>query len=731
MDLSSFITSLTTSFIIFVILMILFGWLCTKPGNTVVYYPNRILKGMDPWEGSRSKTRNPFSWIREAFSSSENDVIALSGVDSAVYFVFLGTAFGIFVLSGIVLLPLCLPLATTEKIARVVDSTGKNAFNDLDKLSMAHLKEHGSRLWAFVLACYWVSFVTYFLLWKAYKHVSDLRAAALMSPEVKAEQFAILVRDIPTSSEGLSRKDQVDAYFKSIYPDTFYKSLIVTENKKVNKIHEELEFCKKKLTRTETIKEMNPEAPTPTHRTGFLGLIGKKVDSIEYYNEKITELTPKLEAAQKETVKEKQQAAAVVFFTNRVTAAAAAQSVHARMVDTWTVLNAPEPRQIIWTNLPKSFYAREIRQYVVYFIVFLTICFYMIPIGLISAFTTLSNLKKLLPFLKPILDQDMIRTVLGAYLPQLALIIFLALLPKFLLFLSKAEGIPTVSHAERAASGKYFYFSVLNVFIGVTIGGTLFDSFKDIQEKPDSIVDKLATSLPGNATFFLTFVALKFFVGYGLELSRIIPLIVFHLKRKYLCKTESDIKEAWIPGNLGYATKIPNDMLILTIVICYSVIAPLIIPFGAIYFGLGWLVFRNQVLNVYVPSYESYGKMWPHIHVRIVSSLLLFQLTMVGYFGVKQFYFTPVIFPLPIMSIIFAFVCSKKFYRFFESSALEVVSHELKETPNMERVFRSFIPPCLNSEEENEEEQLLNAERGNVKQYDDALSQVSKIGANV
>ena len=91
MDLSSFITSLATSFVIFVILMILFAWLSTKPGNAVIYYPNRILKGMDPWEGSSSKTRNPFAWIREAFSSSEQDVIAMSGVDSAVYFVFLGT----------------------------------------------------------------------------------------------------------------------------------------------------------------------------------------------------------------------------------------------------------------------------------------------------------------------------------------------------------------------------------------------------------------------------------------------------------------------------------------------------------------------------------------------------------------------------------------------------------------------------------------------------------------
>lgn len=365
-----------------------------------------------------------------------------------------------------------------------------------------------------MVACYWVSLVTYYLLWKAYKHVSDLRAAALMSPEVRAEQFAVLVRDIPPSTEGYSRKEQVDTYFKRIYPETFYKSMVVTWNKEVNKIYEELETCQKKLARAEIIygdskKGPNPDGVRPTHKTGFVGLIGKKVDSIEYYNEKIRELTPKLEAAQKATLQEKQQGSAVVVFTSRVTAAAAAHSVHARMIDTWTVIDAPEPRQIIWTNLPKTFYAREIRQYVVYFIVFLTICFYMIPIGLISAFTTLPNLRKLLPSLKPILDQTSIRTVLGAYLPQSALIVFLALLPKFLLFLSKAEGIPSESHAERAASGKYFYFSVLNVFIGVTIGGTLFDSLKDIEKKPNSIIEKLATSLPGNASFFLTFVALK------------------------------------------------------------------------------------------------------------------------------------------------------------------------------------------------------------------------------
>ena len=89
------------------------------------------------------------------------------------------------------------------------------------------------RLWAFLIAVYWVSFVTYTLLWKAYRHVSALRATALTSPELKVEQFAILVRDIPPVPENETRKGQVDKYFKTIYPDTFYRSMFVTDNREV------------------------------------------------------------------------------------------------------------------------------------------------------------------------------------------------------------------------------------------------------------------------------------------------------------------------------------------------------------------------------------------------------------------------------------------------------------------------------------------------------------------
>lgn len=103
-----------------------------------------------------------------------------------------------------------------------------------------------------------------------------------------------------------------------------------------------------------------------------------------------------------------------------------------------------------------------------------------------------------------------------AFLPQLALIVFLALLPKLLLALSKAEGIPSKSHIARAAAGKYYYFMVFNVFLGVTIFGAVFASINGFKVLINSgnlsvtkVVDLFASKIPPAATFYITYVALK------------------------------------------------------------------------------------------------------------------------------------------------------------------------------------------------------------------------------
>ncbi|KAI5055700.1 hypothetical protein GOP47_0029616 [Adiantum capillus-veneris] len=691
MDTSGFVTSLLTSLIIFVVLYLLHAWLSRKPGNAVVYYPSKLLKNIPP-----PTNRGIFSWIGEAWSATEEQILLHAGLDATVYMIFLSSAFWVCLYTALFCVPVLLPLSGTddnfEEQARL--NPGGFNFTDFDKVAMGNVTNKSSRLWAFAIADYWLTIATMYVLWKSYKHVVHLRTQDQSAPKAKPQQYAVLVRDIPPPSTG-SISEEVDTFFKTLHPTTYETCIIVTNMAKASKVWSELETCRRKLAHAEAVLEVSKKRPM--HKTGKFGLYGPKVDSIDYYREQMEKLAPLLKDEQGLAHSKSQQGAAIAIFSSRASATSASQVMHSEYANAWTTMAAPEPREVVWGNLPIPFVQRLVRQFVVYGIVFLTVLFYMIPITFISAIIALDNLEKKLTFLKPIIEIPAIKTILQAFLPQLALIIFLALLPMLLLKLSQAEGIPGQSHVVRAAAGKYFYFNVFNVFLGVTIAGSLLNSLNDFLNDPSSIVELLSKSLPLQATFFISFVALKFFVGYGLQLSRIVPLIIFHLKRKYLCKTDEEIRDAWAPGSFNYATCVPADMLVLTITVCYSVLAPAILPFAIIYFGLGWLLMRNQALNVVVPRFESGGRMWPHIHSRILAALFLAQLTIFGYFGLKKFVYAPLlIFPI-IATLVFAFICRKFFYPSFNVSPLSAACKEVKEVPSTESIVEAYTPECLAS----------------------------------
>lgn len=685
MEISSFVTSLVTSLLIFLILFALHAFFSKKPGNAVVYYPSKIIKNIPP----PSQT-GAFSWISEAWSATEDQILHHAGLDATVYMIFLSSALWICLYTAFFCVPVLLPLSGTDNNFKI--QTTNLSYTNFDTVAMANVKAKSARLWAFAIGAYWLTISTLFVLWKSYKHVVLLRTQDLSSPKAKPEQYAVLVRDIPPPTSG-SISEEVDTFFRTLHPGTYESCIIVTNMAKASKIWTELETCRKKLAHAEAVCEQSKTRPM--HKTGTLGLFGPKVDSIDYYREQTEKLAPLLKEEQGLSRSKSQKGAAIVFFNSRSAATSAAQVMHSEYANRWTTMAAPEPREVVWGNLPIPFVQRLVRQFAVYGVVLLTILFYMIPISFISAIISLENLEKKLHFLKPVVEQREINTILQAFLPQIVLIVFLMLLPALLLKLSQIEGIPAQSHLVRAAAGKFFYFNVFNVFLGVTIAGTLFSSLSSLIAHPTSIVSLLSSSLPQQATFFISFVALKFFVGYGLTLSRIVPLIIYHLKRKYLCKTEEETRDAWAPGSFSYATCVPADMLIFTITVCYSVIAPAILPFAIIYFGMGWLLMRNQALNVAVPSYESGGRMWPHIHSRILAALFLSQLTMLGYFGVKKFVYVPLLVPPIIATLVFAYICRKFFYPSFSVSPLVASCKEVKEMPTMEAIVEAYTPSCL------------------------------------
>ena len=82
---------------------------------------------------------------------------------------------------------------------------------------------------------------------------------------------------------------------------------------------------------------------------------------------------------------------------------------------------------------------------------------------------------------------------------------------------------------------------------------------------------------------------------------------------------------------MKYGWEIPSQIFVIMICFTYAVICPVILPFGALYFGFSLIVYKKQILYVYQPVYESGGAMFPGSLQKTLLSLALGQITFIGY----------------------------------------------------------------------------------------------------
>ena len=108
-----------------------------------------------------------------------------------------------------------------------------------------------------------------------------------------------------------------------------------------------------------------------------------------------------------------------------------------------------------------------------------------------------------------------------------------------------------------------------------------------------------------------------------LQLGVVIPRLFY---RAFITRTPRDHASLNAPPEINYGTIYPQAILIHVIVLTYSVISPLILVFGTIYFGNAYLVYKYKLLNVYYKPYESRGQAWPIAFDRIVWGIVIFQL---------------------------------------------------------------------------------------------------------
>lgn len=333
--------------------------------------------------------------------------------------------------------------------------------------------------------------------------------------------------------------------------------------------------------------------------------------------------------------------------------------------------------------------------YVAYTVI--TILF-LIPVVIVQGLTHLDQLEIWLPFLKGILSIAFVSQVITGYLPSLILQLFLSFVPPIMIFLSSMQVYISRSMIEKSACTKVLWFTIWNIFFANTLSGSALYLVKVVLE-PKKIPWILAEGVPAQASFFIAYVVTSGWTSLSSELFRLTPLVCSFAKRTFSGKSDDEFEVPSIP----YHSEIPRILLFGLLGITYFFLAPLILPFLLVYYCLGYIIYRNQLLNVYVPKYETGGKFWPIVHNSTIFSLVLMQIIAIGIFVLKKLPLASILtIPLPVLTLLFNEYCRKRFLPIFRSYSAECLIKKDREDQNdptmtefLDKLVTAYRDPAL------------------------------------
>ncbi|KAL2236748.1 CSC1-like protein At1g32090 [Sesamum indicum] len=663
--------------------LLAFALLRIQPINDRVYFPKWYISGKRTsprnWGGVVGKFVNLnlktyltfLNWMPQALKMSESEIISHAGLDSAVFLRIYILGLKIFGPIAIAALLLLIPVNVSD--GTLFFLRRDLVVSEIDKLSISNVRPKSYKFFVHISMEYLFTFWVCYMLYKEYDRVASMRLNFLASQGRRAEQFTVLVRNVPHVS-GRSISDSVETFFQKNHPDRYLCHQAVYDANKFAKLVRKRNRLQNWLDYNQLKFERHPDK-RPTRKRGFLGLWGERVDSIDYYKEQIKDLDKTLTMERQKILKDSKSVtpAAFVSFNSRWGAAVCAQTQQSKNPTLWLTSWAPEPHDVYWKNLAIPFVSLSIRKLVISLSVFALVFFYMIPIAFVQSLANLEGLEKVAPFLRPLIEWSFVKSFLQGFLPGLALKIFLYVLPKILMVMSKIEGHVAISQLERRTAAKYYYFMLVNVFLGSIVTGTAFQQLHAfVHQPPAQIPRNIGVSIPMKATFFITYIMVDGWAGIAGEILRLKPLVIFHLKNMFIVKTERDLEKAMDPGGVDFPETLPSLQLYFLLGIVYMVVTPILLPFILVFFAFAYFVYRHQVINVYNQQYESAAAFWPHVHGRIVASLLISQLLLMGLLSTKKAAnSTPLLVVLPVLTLTFHKYCKNRFEPAFRKYPLE------------------------------------------------------------
>ncbi|KAK9097098.1 hypothetical protein Sjap_022595 [Stephania japonica] len=687
MKVSALLTSAGINIGLCVLLWFLYSILRKQPGNVCVYFGRRLAQGRIGFDNPICFDRlfpSP-SWIVKAWATSEEEILAVGGLDAVVFLRILVFSIRIFSIAAVVCLLLVLPLNYfgQEMIHKQIPS------ESLDVFTIANVKEGSRWLWAHCLALYIISFSACLLLYFEYRSIAKLRLAHITKSSPNPSHFTILVRSIPWSAEE-SYGDSVKKFFMNYHASSYLSHQMVYHSGTIQKLMDDAEKMYKKLAELKNTAANQMCEPSLV-RCGLCGEMTNSFKLLANEAESVHDKEKPVLDQLKSDLKEKESGAAFVFFKTRYAAIVASHVLQSPNPMLWVTDLAPGPHDVYWSNLWIPYRQLWIRKIATLVAATVFMFLFLIPVTFVQGLSQLDQLQQMLPFLKGLLKKKFVDEVVTGYLPSVILMLFLLSVPPMMMLFSAIEGNISRSGRKRSACCKVLYFLIWNVFFVNVLSGSVISQINAISS-PKDIPTQLAKVVPRQATFFMTYVLTSGWVGLSSEVMQLYALICNFFNRYILWKKE--VSPDYILS-FPYHTEVPKVLLFGLLGFTCSILAPLILPFLLVYYFLGYIVYRNQFLNVYVTKYESGGQFWPIAHNTTIFSLVLSQIIAIGVFGLKR---SPIAsgftFPLVILTLLFNEYCRQRFFPIFKSySAQDFIEMDRQDEASgrMEEIYEQLL----------------------------------------
>ncbi|RDX93142.1 CSC1-like protein RXW8, partial [Mucuna pruriens] len=715
MDIAALLTSAGINIAVCVVLFSFYSVLRKQPSNVNVYFGRRLASQHSRRIDICLERFVPSpSWIWKAWETSEDEILAIGGLDAVVLFspsnfYYLNSfSIRVFAIAAVICTALVLPVNyhgedrihknipfeslevfTIENVKegskwyelylffngitnyvnliRIVNRSGMSYilfFNGIaNYVDLIRIANDADKLWAHCLALYIITFSACTLLYFEYRSIANLRLLHIIGSPPSSSHFTILVRSIPWSSEE-SYYETVKKFFSHYHASAYLSHQMIYKSGTVQKLKDDAEhMCKvlRDVSLEKTCKPVFTQCCYSGPPTTSFKKISNEMDSM---NGRTSYSDMTLDTTKKE------RAAAFVFFKSRFAALMAAQVLQTPNPMLWVTDVAPEPHDLYWSNICIPYRQLWIRKIVTLVATVAFMLVFLIPVTFVQGLTQLDKLQKMFPFLTGIFKEKFVNQVVTGYLPSVILVLFLCAVPPVMMLFSTVEGSVSRSGKKKSACVKVLYFTIWNVFFVNVFTGSVISQLSVFSSVTD-LPAQLAKAVPAQATFFTTYILSSGWASLACEVMQIFPLLC-NLFQRFILR----LKEDALDSNLTfpYHTEVPRILLFGFLGLTCSILAPLMLPFLLIYFFLAYLVYRNQMINVYVTKYDSGGQFWPIAHNTTVFSLLVAQLIALGVFGLKSSTvasgFT---IPLLIGTLLFHQYCRQRFLPVFKSNSAQIL----------------------------------------------------------